>query len=47
MEINKTYEPKEIEKKWYSYWNDNGFFKPNNNRDKKPFTIVNFMDSRY
>ena len=40
MEINKTYEPKEIEKKWYSYWNDNGFFKPNNNRDKKPFTIV-------
>jgi len=40
MEINKTYEAQTIEKKWYHYWNDNGFFQPQGDNTQKPFTIV-------
>jgi len=37
--IAKTYNPKEIEEKWYQYWIDNQFFKstPDN---REPYTIV-------
>ena len=40
MEISKTYNPKETEDKWYSYWMENGFFKSTPNPDKEPYTIV-------
>jgi valyl-tRNA synthetase len=40
MEINKTYNPADIEKKWYKWWMDNKMFQPNDNRDKDPFTII-------
>jgi valyl-tRNA synthetase len=40
MEISKTYRPKEIEEKWYSYWLDNQYFKSTPNPDKEPYTIV-------
>ncbi len=40
MEINKTYEPKGIEKKWYQYWEEGGFFTPIKDPAKKPFTIL-------
>lgn len=40
MEISKTYSPKEIEEKWYSYWLDNQYFKSTPNPDKEPYTIV-------
>src|SRR6185436_13518373 len=38
-EIAKTYAPKQIEDKWYSYWLDQGYFhsKPD---DREPFTMV-------
>lgn len=39
MSIAKTYNPQEVEEKWYSYWNDNGFFRSvPDSRD--PYTIV-------
>lgn len=40
MEINKTYEPQKIEKKWYKYWLDNGLFTPEIDKNKKPYTIL-------
>ncbi len=40
MEIGKTYQPKEAEKKWYKYWMDNGLFSSKPSTSKKPYTIV-------
>lgn len=38
--ISKTYNPKEIEDKWYQYWTDNKYFKSTPNPDKEPYCIV-------
>jgi valyl-tRNA synthetase len=38
--LNKGYEPKGIEEKWYKYWLDNGFFKAEDKSDKEGFSIV-------
>ncbi|MBA3011536.1 MAG: valine--tRNA ligase [Proteobacteria bacterium] len=38
--LNKGYEPKGIEEKWYKYWLDNGFFKAEDKSDKPSFSIV-------
>lgn len=40
MEINKSYEPQQIERKWYKFWEDGGFFTPKPDPDKKPFTLL-------
>jgi valyl-tRNA synthetase len=40
MEINKNYEPQNIEKKWYKFWLDNGYFTPKIDKTKKPYTIL-------
>lgn len=39
MSIAKTYNPKEAEEKWYSYWMDNGFFRSTPD-EREPYTIV-------
>lgn len=39
MSISKTYNPKEAEEKWYSYWLENKFFKSVPD-EREPFTIV-------
>jgi valyl-tRNA synthetase len=39
-EISKTYNPKDIEAKWYKYWIDSQYFKSKPNPDKEPYTIV-------
>lgn len=38
--IPKTYQPKEAEQKWYKWWVEQGFFTPERDPNKKPFTIV-------
>jgi valyl-tRNA synthetase len=38
--IPKTYDPKAVEDKWYSFWLENEYFKPVIEGDKTPFTIV-------
>ncbi|MCG8635822.1 MAG: valine--tRNA ligase [Desulfobacterales bacterium] len=38
--LNKGYEPKGIEEKWYSFWLENGFFKAEDKSDKDAFSIV-------
>lgn len=39
MELAKTYNPEEVEGKWYQYWTDNHLFssKPDG---RKPYTVV-------
>ena len=39
-EIAKTYDPSEIENRLYKFWDESGFFKPDEDKSKKPFSIV-------
>ncbi len=38
--LPKAYNPKNFEEKWYSFWNDNGYFEANVNNKKEPYTIM-------
>ncbi len=38
--LQKSYKPEDIEEKWYTYWEKNGFFTPDLDSDKPPFCIV-------
>jgi len=38
--IAKSYEPEEVERKWYPYWEENGLFKGAGVSDKPPYCIV-------
>ena len=38
--LDKGYDPVDIEKKWYQYWLDNGFFKAKDKSDQPSFSIV-------
>ncbi|MCL1827151.1 MAG: valine--tRNA ligase [Candidatus Cloacimonetes bacterium] len=40
MELEKNYNAKDTENKWYNYWQENGLFAPKEDRSQKPFTIV-------
>ncbi|TDA70046.1 MAG: valine--tRNA ligase [Clostridia bacterium] len=35
-----VYDPRGVEKKWYAYWEENGFFHQEVDEEKKPFCIV-------
>ncbi|MEI8345612.1 MAG: valine--tRNA ligase, partial [Candidatus Omnitrophota bacterium] len=39
-ELDKNYDPKQVEKKWYHEWMQTGRFKASVNAKKKPYTIV-------
>lgn len=38
--IPTVYDPQSVEAKWYKYWEDNGFFHEEVDKEKKPFSIV-------
>lgn len=38
--MDKVYNHKEVEEKWYSDWEKKGYFKPEINPDGKPFSII-------
>jgi len=38
--LPKSYEPHEVESRWYQFWLDNGYFKPDMNRTTEPYCIV-------
>ncbi len=38
--LDKSYDPKVVEEKWYSFWLDKGYFHASIDRKKSPFTIV-------
>lgn len=40
QEIAKVYDPSQVEEKWYRYWEEHGFFTPEVEPEKKPFSIV-------
>ena len=40
MAISKTYNPQEVEAKWYQSWLEKGFFKSTPNPRKEPYTVV-------
>jgi valyl-tRNA synthetase len=39
-ELPKTYSPSGFEERLYKFWEDSGFFAPDGDRTKKPFSIV-------
>ena len=38
--LKKGYEPKEVERRWYAYWEKEGLFAAEDVSDKEPFSIV-------
>lgn len=36
----KAYDPKDVEEKWYSFWEEGGYFQADPHSDKDPFVIV-------
>jgi valyl-tRNA synthetase len=40
QELSKAYNPKDVEDKWYSWWESNNLFHATVNKDKTPFTVV-------
>ena len=39
-DIPAQYNPKEVEQKWYKFWEEKGFFGASADPDKKPYCIV-------
>ncbi|MFC1954168.1 valine--tRNA ligase, partial [Chloroflexota bacterium] len=39
-EMPRAYEPGTVEQKWYQFWLEKGYFKPDLDSDKKPFIII-------
>ena len=39
-ELPKVYEPQQVENRIYNMWESNGYFRPTDKEDAKPFTIV-------
>lgn len=39
-ELNKSYMPNEIEKKWYKIWEENKYFHATTETDKESYSIV-------
>ncbi|MFA5353367.1 MAG: valine--tRNA ligase [Thermodesulfovibrionales bacterium] len=39
-ELKKNYSPEEIEDRWYAFWEENGYFKPDFQAGKEAFSIV-------
>ncbi len=40
QELEKTYSSQEVESKWYSIWEEQGYFKPRAGKTGKAFTII-------
>jgi valyl-tRNA synthetase len=40
LDMDKTYEPRKVEEKWYRFWIDKGFFRASTTSQQPPFSIV-------
>jgi valyl-tRNA synthetase len=38
--MDKIYAPQDIEQRWYTHWEDKGYFSPNENSDSDPYCIM-------
>ncbi|MXY46783.1 MAG: valine--tRNA ligase [Chloroflexi bacterium] len=39
-EIPRAYEPQSVEKRIYDFWTDGGYFTPETDHDREPFTVI-------
>lgn len=39
-EISKQYSPKDVEERWYNFWEEKGFFSSRVNWERKPFVVL-------
>jgi len=39
-EMPKAYQPEKVEQKWYKFWLEKDYFKPDIDPEKKPFVII-------
>ncbi|MCF7885265.1 MAG: valine--tRNA ligase [Candidatus Marinimicrobia bacterium] len=39
-QLEKVYDPKNVEKKWYQYWKEEDYFKPEEDSDKESYVIT-------
>ncbi len=40
MELPSSYQPEEVEKKWYGYWEEKGYFHADEKDGREPYSIV-------
>lgn len=40
FEMEKVYDPRQVEEKWYPYWEEKGYFHAEVDQSKEPFSIV-------
>lgn len=40
QQLDKAYDPKKVEKKWYSFWEEGNFFTADAHSEKPPYTIA-------
>jgi valyl-tRNA synthetase len=38
--LDKSYDPHQVEEKWYRYWMDRGYFRADENSERKAYSIV-------
>ncbi len=38
--LDKSYDPHQVEEKWYRYWMEHGYFRADENSDRNPYSIV-------
>jgi valyl-tRNA synthetase len=38
--LDKSYDPHQVEEKWYRYWEERGYFRANENSEQKAYSIV-------
>ncbi len=38
--LDKSYDPHQVEEKWYRYWEERGYFRADENSEKKTYSIV-------
>ncbi len=39
-QLDKVYDPKKVEKKWYKYWQEKNYFQPKEKSDNDSFVIT-------
>ena len=39
-QLDKVYDPKNVEEKWYEYWKQKDYFKPEEDSDKESYVIT-------
>ena len=38
--LDKSYDPHQVEEKWYRYWKEHGYFRADENSEQKAYSIV-------